>query len=173
MRYIHCTYDMHAPAILNILNEAIVNSTALYDYQPRTLESMVSWFKTKDAGSYPVIGVHDDSNQLLGFASYGAFRSWPAYKYTIEHSVYIHKEHRGKGLGMALMQRLIEEARSQQYHVIVGGIDATNLASISLHEKLGFSHAGTIKHVGFKFNRWLDLAFYQLVIDTPAEPVDG
>lgn len=173
MHYVHCTYDRHAPAILNILNEAIVNSTALYDYQPRSIESMVSWFKTKKSGSYPVVGVHDDSNQLLGFASYGAFRSWPAYKYTVEHSVYIHKDHRGKGLGVALMQRLIEEARSQQYHVIVGAIDATNSASIALHEKLGFLHAGTIKHAGFKFNRWLDLAFYQLVIDTPAEPIDG
>lgn len=173
MRYVHCTHDIHAPEILDILNEAIINSTALYDYQPRTLESMVSWFQAKEAGSYPVIGVHDDSHQLLGFSTYGAFRNWPAYKYTVEHSVYIHKDHRGKGLGMALMQRLIEEARSQQYHVIVGGIDATNSASISLHEKLGFLHVGTIKHAGFKFDQWLDLAFYQLILNTPAEPIDG
>lgn len=173
MYHIHCTHDRHALEILDILNEVIVTSTALYDYQPRTRESMVSWFKTKEAGSYPIVGAIDDSNQLMGFASYGAFRGWPAYKYTVEHSVYIHKVHRGKGLGIALMQRLIEEAKSQRYHVMIGGVDATNSTSISLHEKLGFFHAGTIKHAGFKFNRWLDLSFYQLILDTPAEPVDG
>jgi Sortase and related acyltransferases len=173
MNFVYCTYDRHAPEILNILNEAIVNSTALYDYQPRTLESMASWFKVKDAGSFPVIGVFSENNQLMGFASYGTFRNWPAYKYTVEHSVYVHKDHRGKGLGVALMNRLIQEARSQQYHVMIGAIDAENSASLAMHEKLGFVHAGTIKQAGFKFNHWLDFAFYQLILDTPAEPVDG
>ncbi|MET0378607.1 MAG: N-acetyltransferase family protein [Spongiibacteraceae bacterium] len=173
MRYITCTYDSHAPEVLEILNEAILNSTALYDYKPRTLESLVGWFKTKVAGSYPVIGAVNENNKLLGFATYGIFRNWPAYKYSVEHSVYIHKEHRGQGIGVALMQKLIDEARAQQYHVMVGGIDATNQASISLHEKLGFFHSGTIKQAGFKFGRWLDLAFYQRVLETPVEPVDG
>src|SRR5712664_3425862 len=117
-RVVACTYDKHAAAILDILNEAIANSTALYDYQPRAPESMVGWFKAKESGRFPVIGAIDNE-KLLGFASYGTFRAWPAYKYTVEHSVYVHRDHRGKGLGLVLMQRLISAALEQQYHVMV------------------------------------------------------
>ena len=173
MQFIKCTYLDHADAILDIFNEAIVNSTALYDYQPRPLESMTSWFKTKEIGNFPVIGAIDRSNKLLGFASYGTFRNWPAYKYSIEHSVYIHPDHRRNGIGLALMQQLILAATEQQYHTMIGGIDMTNTSSIALHQKLGFTHTGTINHAGFKFGRWLDLGFYQLLLETPFEPVDG
>ncbi len=173
MEFIKCTYPDHADAILDIFNEAIVNSTALYDYHPREPESMVNWFKTKEIGNFPVIGAIDRSNQLLGFASYGTFRNWPAYKYSIEHSVYIHPNHRRKGIGLALMQQLILAATEQQYHTMIGGIDMTNTSSIALHQQLGFTHAGTINHAGFKFGRWLNLGFYQLLLETPFEPVDG
>lgn len=172
MRLVACSYDHHAGAILDILNEVIASSTALYDYRPRPPESMVAWFGAKDAGGFPVIGAVDEGGHLLGFASYGTFRAWPAYKYSVEHSVYIHRNHRGKGVGMALMQRLIELARQQELHVMVGGIDASNRASVALHEKLGFFHAGTIRHAGYKFGRWLDLAFYQLLLEGPARPVE-
>jgi phosphinothricin acetyltransferase len=172
MQFVACTHAAHAGAILEILNDAIVHSTALYDYQPRPAEAMVGWFKAKDAGRYPVIGAVA-AEQLVGFASYGSFRAWPAYKYTVEHSVYVHRDHRGKGVGLALMRKLIEAARDQEYHVMVGGIDATNEASVRLHQKLGFVHAGTVQHAGYKFGRWLDLAFYQLLLETPARPVDG
>jgi L-amino acid N-acyltransferase len=134
---------------------------------------MVSWFKAKEIGNFPVIGAIDESNRLLGFASYGTFRNWPAYKYSIEHSVYIHPDHRRKGIGFALMQQLILVATEQQYHTMIGGIDMTNTSSIALHQKLGFRHTGTIEHAGFKFGRWLDLGFYQLILETPVEPVDG
>lgn len=173
MNFVHCTHDAHAGAILDILNEAILHSTALYDYAPRAPQSMEVWFRTKQAGGFPVIGAVDAQGQLLGFASYGTFRAWPAYKYSVEHSVYVHKDHRGKGLGRALMQRLIAAARAQQYHTLIGGIDAANATSIALHEKLGFVHAGTVRQAGFKFGRWLDLAFYQLLLDSPDQPVDG
>ena len=172
MQFVACMHDAHAAAILDILNEAIANSTALYDYRPRPPESMAGWFKAKESGRFPVIGAVDNE-KLLGFASYGTFRAWPAYKYTVEHSVYVHREHRGKGIGAALMEKLIEAARQQQYHVMIGGIDAANRASVQLHEKLGFFHAGTIRQAGYKFGRWLDLAFYQLLLETPARPVDG
>jgi len=173
MRLIACNQQSHSNAILDIFNEAIANSTALYDYKPRNRQSMADWFAAKTAGRYPVIGAADADGNLLGFASYGTFRAWPAYKYSIEHSVYVHKDHRGRGIGLALLRRLIESAREQQYHVMVGGIDITNASSIALHEKVGFTHAGTIRQAGFKFSRWLDLGFYQLVLATPDNPVDG
>jgi L-amino acid N-acyltransferase len=172
MELVRCREQDHGRAILDILNEAIVSSTALYDYKPRPFESMAAWFKAKDAGSYPVVGAVA-GNTLLGFASYGGFRAWPAYKYSIEHSVYVHKDHRGKGIGAALMAELIKLAREQSYHCMVGGIDIANTTSIALHEKLGFTHAGTIRHAGFKFGRWLDLGFWQLLLETPSGPRDG
>lgn len=172
MQFVACRHASHADAILDILNEAIAHSTALYDYQPRPPESMVAWFDAKAAGGFPVIGAIADE-RLLGFASYGTFRAWPAYKYSVEHSIYVRSDHRGRGVGLALMQQLIAAARQQQYHLMVGGIDVNNTASIALHEKLGFSHAGTIRQAAYKFGRWLDLGFYQLTLDTPLDPVDG
>lgn len=173
MQFVTCTLERHGPAILEILNEQIRTSTAVYEYRPRAPDSMIAWFKAKEARAFPVIGVEDEAGVLMGFASYGVFRERPAYKYTVEHSVYIHQDHRGKGLGLALMERLIDAARGQDLHVMIGGIDATNTASIAMHEKLGFVLAGTIRESGFKFGAWLDLAFYQLTLQTPLHPVDG
>jgi len=173
MRIVDCTFEKHAGEILGILNEAIVTSTALYDYVPRPLESMVGWFRAKREKAYPVIGAEGDDGQLLGFASYGAFRAWPAYKYSVEHAIYVHKAHRRQGVASALMQELVRRARAQDYHVLIGGIDMDNRNSIALHESLGFVHAGTIRQAGFKFGRWLDLGFWQLLLDTPREPRDG
>jgi L-amino acid N-acyltransferase YncA len=173
MRLISCTEERHARAILAIFNEAIVNSTALYDYRPRAAETMAPWFTTKRNNGFPVIGAEDGSGKLLGFASYGTFRAWPAYKYSVEHSIYIEVNHRGAGLGRALLEALIAAARTQGVHTLVGGIDVENAASIALHERFGFEHAGTIRQAGFKFGRWLDLAFYQRILETPSQPVDG
>lgn len=173
VRLIDCSEAEHAAAILAILNDAIVTSTALYDYRPRTPENMRTWFLAKREGGFPVLGAVDAAGTLLGFASYGSFRAWPAYKYSVEHSVYVHREHRGQGIALQLMRALIQRARTQQRHLLIGGIDVDNAASIALHEKLGFVHAGTIREAGFKFGRWLDLAFYQLRLDTPDAPVDG
>jgi len=172
VEFVTCTFESHAAPILDILNDAILHTTALYDYEPRPPGSMTAWFAAKQAGRFPVIGAVD-AGALLGFATYGTFRAWPAYKYSVEHSVYIHRDHRGRGLGRALMERLIEAASAQDYHVMIGGIDMANRASICLHEKLGFQHAGTIRHAGFKFGRWLDLGFYQKLLPTPSQPTDG
>jgi phosphinothricin acetyltransferase len=173
MELIDCDLENHGVAILDILNEAIVTSTALYDYEPRSRKSMEGWFQSKQAGGYPVIGAVDETGTLLGFASYGTFRAWPAYKYSVEHCVYVHKDQRGKGVGVMLLRHLIQVATRQQYHTLVGGIDIANTASIALHLKLGFVHAGTLKQAGFKFGGWLDLGFYQLLLDTPSHPIDG
>lgn len=168
-----CSLARHGAAILDIFNEAIETSTALYDYKPRAPESMTGWFEAKRAGNFPVIGIEDGQGTLLAFGSYGTFRAWPAYKYSVEHSVYVHKAQRGRGLGRIIMQELIGAARQDGRHALIGGIDATNAGSIALHESLGFRHVGTLPQVGFKFGRWLDLSFYQLLLDTPQNPADG
>ena len=173
LRLIDCHEATHTKAILDILNEAIINSTALYDYLPRSEESMENWFLVKRQNGFPIIGIVDETNKLLGFASWGTFRAFPAFKYTVEHSIYIHHEHRGCGLSKILMQELIKRAQEAELHVLIGCIDATNQASIGLHKKMGFTHAGTFKQVGFKFGEWLDAAFYQLNLTTPLHPVDG
>jgi len=172
VRVISCQRDRSAE-ILDILNEAIVHSTALYDYRPRPPESMQAWFDAKERGHYPVIGIVSAEDRLLGFGTYGPFRNWPAYKYTIEHSLYVEHAHRGRGLGKRLLAEIIAAARGAQYHTLIGGIDAQNGTSIALHRQMGFELCGTIRHAGFKFNRWLDLQFYQLLLGTPAQPADG
>jgi phosphinothricin acetyltransferase len=171
MNMIRCG-QAYSDQILAIFNEAILTSTALYDYKPRTSAAMEAWFEAKRRGNYPVIGLEDD-RKLLGFGSYGTFRAWPAYKYSVEHSIYVTPEHRGKGLGGILLKEIIAAARSQDFHVLIGAIDSANTASIRLHKAHGFEHAGRIKQVGFKFGRWLDLDFYQLILNTPAQPFDG
>jgi phosphinothricin acetyltransferase len=172
VRLIDCDRTRSAE-ILAILNDAIENSTALYDYRPRTMAMIDAWFDAKEKGRYPVIGAVDESGRLLGFGSYGTFRAWPAYKYTVEHSVYVDRECRGKGIGRRLLEAIIERARTQDYHTLIGGIDADNIVSIELHRKLGFTYCGEIRDAGFKFGRWLHLAFYQLILDTPRHPADG
>lgn len=173
MHPVTCTEERHSSQILAIFNEAIANSTALYDYKPRAPESMVTWFATKRANGFPVIGMEDDSGKLLGFASYGTFRAFPAYKYTVEHSVYVEKDSRGLGLGRKLLEAIVARAEVQGMHVLVGAIDLDNTVSIALHKRLGFEHSGTIKQAAFKFGRWLDLAFLQKTLKTPLQPVDG
>jgi L-amino acid N-acyltransferase len=173
MKLIACDARQHSDAILDIFNEAIANSTALYDYELRTPAFMTTWFEQKSRKNYPVIGVEDASGALMGFASYGQFRERPAYKYTVEHSVYVDVRHRGKGIGRTLLGATIEAAQQQDYHVLVGGVDASNTVSIRLHESLGFTPCGIVREAGYKFGRWLDLAFYQLILKTPAAPADG
>jgi phosphinothricin acetyltransferase len=170
MRIVDCSYARHHAAILDLFNDAIRHTTALYEYEPRSEHSMGAWFEDKRARNWPVIGAETASGTLMGFASFGVFRPHPAYKYTIEHSVYVHRDHRRKGVASRLMHELIQSARKGDFHVMVGGIDATNTASIAMHEKLGFTCAGTIRHAGFKFGRWLDLTLYQLILDTPLRP---
>ncbi len=173
MRVVQCDYSRHAKPILEIFNDAIVNSTALYDYKPRTIEMMAGWFDAKSKGKFPVIGLENEAGELMGFASYGTFRAWPAYKYSVEHSVYVNARFRGQGIGKRLLQEIIVAAQQQNYHLLIGGIDATNSVSIRLHEKLGFTFCGTIKQAGFKFGKWLNLSFYQLILPTPSNPADG
>lgn len=162
----------HAPEILAIFNEAIATSTALYDYEPRTSATMEQWFATKLAGNFPVIGSFAADGSLAGFASYGTFRAFAGYKYTVEHSVYVRSDQRGQGIGRVLLDAIIRCAQEQDYHVLIGGIDSANHGSIHLHLQAGFSLCATIKEAGYKFGAWRDLVFYQLILPTPQSPVE-
>ncbi len=134
---------------------------------------MAAWFEAKRKGNFPVLAAVAENGELLGFASYGVFRAFPAYKYTVEHSVYVAAGHRGQGIGKRLLREIVAQAERQNYHVLVGCIDSLNAASIAMHCAFGFQHAGTIRHAGFKFGAWLDLDLYQLILRTPAAPADG
>lgn len=172
MKIISLTRE-YAKEVLDIFNDAILNSTALYDYKVWTEDIIESWFETKKINNFPIIGLVDDDNNLLGFGSYGTFRIRPAYKYTIENSLYVHKDHRGKGYGKVLLNEIIKNATSQNYHCIIGVIDSANKVSVELHKSFGFELSGTFKQVGYKFGKWLDADFYQLILPTPLEPKDG
>ena len=173
MDYLIKTCDeTHLPEILDMFNDAIINTTSVYDYQPRTMEFMIEWYNSKLKGGYPLIGLFDNNGNLLGFGTYGSFRSRPAYKYSIEHSIYVRNEMRGRGYGKVLLKEIINQAIHDDYHVIIGGIDSDNEISIRLHEKMGFEFAGLIKHAGYKFGKWLDLSFYQLILNTPHTPTE-
>src|SRR5438094_3607191 len=145
-------------AILAIYNDAVLHTTATYDYEPRTIEAQQQWLETKRAANFPVL-VGLEKGAVAGFASYGAFRPWAAYLYTVENSIYVAPEQRGRGVGTAILGRLIDIARSRGLHAIVAGIDATNEASLKLHAKFGFERVAHFRQVGWKFERWLDLMF--------------
>jgi len=150
--------------ILMIYNDAILNTTAVYDYEPYTYENRLQWFESKDEAGVPII-VYEENGEVGGFASYGSFRDWPAYQYTVEHSVYVNPKHGQKGIGSTLLQEIIKEATKNGYITMVAGIDDANTGSIALHKKMGFTYSGTVQKAGYKFERWLDLAFYQLDLE--------
>jgi phosphinothricin acetyltransferase len=150
-------------AMLAIYNDAVVNTTAVYDYVPRTMEGELAWFAAKRDQKLPVLAAMADG-VAAGFASYGPFRPWPAYLHSVENSIYVAPERRGQGVGAALLGPLIERARVAGLHTMVAGIDASNTASIRLHAKFGFVEAGLFRQVGWKFERWLDLAFMQKML---------
>jgi L-amino acid N-acyltransferase YncA len=169
---IACT-ALHLPAIRAIYNHAILHSTSLYEYHERTAAVMQEWFDVRERDQTPILGIEREPGVLAGFATWGPFRLRPAYKYTVEHSVYVDERFRGCGFGRRLLEAIIAEARRRDLHTLVAGIDASNAASIGLHRSLGFTCCGTVYEAGFKFGRWLDLEFWQLVLETPARPVDG
>jgi len=153
------------PAILGIINEATLNTTAVWGIAPTTLEARHAWWRDRIDAGFPVLVAVEDGN-VLGFASYGSFRPWEGYKHTVEHSVYVDASARGKGVGRVLLAALIDHATAAGKHVMVAGIDASNAVSIRLHEAQGFVGVGTLTQVGRKFDRWLDLLFMQRMLSS-------
>ena len=151
------------PEIRDIYNEVIRNSTAVFSDVEVTLENREAWFEAKCAAGFPVVAATDASG-VVGFGTFGEFRTWPGYRYSVEHSVHVRADRRGRGVGRALILALLQEAALMQKHVMIAGIDAQNVTSVALHEKLGFQVTGELKEVAFKFGRWLDLKFMQRLI---------
>jgi len=152
------------PGILAIYNDVIATSTAVYSETPATLDDRTAWWQARVAQAYPVL-VARDASGVVGFSSFGDFRAWPGYRFTVEHSVHVRADRRGQGIGAALVTPLLQRASSLGKHVMIAGIDADNSASIRLHERLGFARVAHFRQVGFKFGRWLDLVFLQRYLD--------
>ena len=150
-------------SILEIINYNILNSTALYDYAPRTIAQQTAIFKDKTEKGFPVL-VAELNNELVGFAYYSEFRFREAYKFTVEHSVYAHPNQVGKGIGKLLLSELIAYAKNQNLHTMIGVIDSENESSISFHESFGFVKQGVLTETGFKFNRWLHSVLMQKML---------
>lgn len=150
-------------AVADIYNHSVQHSLAVFTEIPTTVEERAAWFAARRAADCPVlVGVADGT--VVGFASFGQFRPWPGYRFTVEHSVYVSQTHQGRGVGTALMNALLDAAAARGKHVMVAGVEATNLASVRFHQRLGFRHAGTLPSVGFKFGRFVDLTFlYRLL----------
>jgi L-amino acid N-acyltransferase len=118
------------PEILPIYNEVIANSTAIYSEQPVTLEDRVNWFRARREQQYPLL-VATDASGVVGFSSFGDFRAWPCYRFTVEHSVHVRADQRSRGIGRALIEVLVPEASALGKHVLIAGIDASNIASLA------------------------------------------
>jgi L-amino acid N-acyltransferase len=157
------------PDLLRIYNDIILNSTAVYEYKPHTLEMRKIWFEAKLRDGFPVF-VAEEKDEVIGFSSFGYFRAWAAYKYSVENSVYVSEKERGRGIGKLLLEPIIQAAREKNMHVIIASIDKTNAASLRLHKSFGFEEVACFKQVGYKFRRWLDLLFLELILETPANP---
>ena len=155
--------NQDCPAILDIINDAILNSTALYDYNIRTLTTQEAIFEEKLQKGFPVI-VAESNNEVVGFGYYSEFRFREAYKFTVEHSVYANKNAIGKGIGKLLLNELIERAKKQKLHTMIGVIDSENTNSIDFHKKFDFEEVGFIKESGFKFDRWLHSVIVQKIL---------
>jgi phosphinothricin acetyltransferase len=167
---IRAAEDTDLGAILEIYNEIIRSSTAVYALEPTTLEERRVWLRARHDSQYPVLVAVRDA-QVIGFASFGEWRgTWPGYRYTVEHTVHVHVDGRGSGVGTALLQALFPLALARGKHVMIGAIDAANTRSIRFHERLGFERVAHLHEVGHKFGRWLDLVFVQRLLDPAGSP---
>jgi L-amino acid N-acyltransferase YncA len=152
------------PAILEIINHAILTTTAIYDYDARTLEEQTTWFEKMIADGMPVI-VAEHDKQVIGYGSYNIFRPKVGYRFSVEHSIYLNDRSRGIGVGGKLLGSLIQRARESGLHSMIGAIDAANRGSIEFHKKYGFIEKGYLREVGYKFDQWLDVVYMQLILE--------
>lgn len=161
--------------ITAIYNHAVAHTNAIWIERQVDSANRSAWLAERQRQNYPVLVAVGDGGAVLGYASFGDWRPFDGYSRTVEHSIYIRHDVRGQGIGEALMRALILRAKALGKHVMVGGIDSENTASLRLHKKLGFVEVGLLPQVGMKFGQWLDLAFLQLTLDdrkTPDAPIE-
>jgi L-amino acid N-acyltransferase YncA len=153
-------------AITAIYNEVVISSTATFNDRPATKDERIRWWKLRREQGYPVlVAVVDET--VVGFGSFGDFRAWPGYRFTVEGTIYIDASSRGQGVGTELLSSLVAQAQSLGKHIMVAGVDAENVASLRFLEKFGFERVGYLREVGYKFGRFLDLIFLQYSV-TPS-----
>lgn len=152
------------PGILEIYNEAVLTTTATYDYQPQTLDQRLAWWEDHERHNYPVFVAEDGGGKILGWSSLNRFHGRPGYRFTTENSIYVASSARGRGIGKSLMPPLIAGAQTRGWHVILAGIDAENMASLRLHGAFGFEKVAHLRQVGFKFDRWLDVVYMERIL---------
>lgn len=151
------------PSILKIVNYEIEHTTSIYDYEKRSLRDQTDWFKNKISEKMPVI-LAEENGIVLGFGTFGIFRPWDGYQFSIEHSICLDKNSRGKGTGKIIMRELIDLAKKKGFHTMLAGVDANNTKSIQFHSNFGFKEVGRFNQIGYKFGKWLDLIFMQLFL---------
>lgn len=157
------------PAILDIYNDVVLNTTAAYVFEPHTLAMREQWFQELKSAGWPVI-VSEENGVVTGFGNIATFRNKPGYRYTGEHTLHVHADHRGMGIGRALLQALITEAHRCELRTMVGAIDSENAISLRLHAECGFVETARMPQVAWKFGRWLDLVLMQLMLPGPKTP---
>jgi L-amino acid N-acyltransferase YncA len=162
--------DADLEGILKIYNDAVQNSTAIWNDHVVDLDNRRAWLAERHEQNYPVLVAIDDEQRVAGYASFGPWRPHDGFRHTVEHSVYVSADHRGSGIGRSLMQALIERARQLDKHVMIAAIESENRASIHMHQQLGFVHAAQMRQVGCKFGRWLDLTVMQLTLNRRPNP---
>ena len=150
------------PGILEIYNDAVLHTTATYDYEIRTLEHRIAWFEDHQRNNYAVFVAEDDAGRIVGWSALNRYHDRMGYRFTSENSVYFAADQRGKGIGKLLLAPLIDAARQRGIQAVIAAIDAENEASIRLHARFGFGRVGHFKEVGFKFGRWVDSVLMQL-----------
>jgi L-amino acid N-acyltransferase YncA len=153
------------PAILDIYNESVLHSTATFDITPQTLEERQQWLAEHTPEQYPAICLVID-DVIVGWGSLSPYRTRPAYRFSVEYSVYIHKDHQGRGYGRILLEELLARAQQLGYRTVIGCMESSNTASLDLSYKLGFVKTGELHQVGYKFDRWLDVTFVEKILDS-------
>lgn len=154
------------PGIRDIYNDAVLHTTATYDVEPETLGDRLRWFEKHLAADLPVFVAVERRRKprVVGWSAVSEFRSRIGYRYTVENSVYVAADRRGRGIGGRLLGPLIDATRDRGYHAIVAGIDSESEASIRLHAAFGFEQVARFREVGYKFGRWLDVIFMELLL---------
>ena len=151
------------PAINDIYNHYVLHSTCTYQEEPESIEDRCRWF-AHHGEAHPII-VAEVENRIVGWGSLSTYHARSAYRRTVENSVYVHHQLHRRGIGSILLKELVRRARNLRHHVIIAAIDAEQPPSVALHARFGFQKVGLMKRLGFKFNRWLDVIYMELLLE--------